>query len=60
MDIADCLQPEKGNYLSHAVCDDSVALMPLLQIIRALFSGGGDTAGRSGHNSDDDSPQPDY
>ena len=37
MDIAewhpittDCLQPETGNCLSHAVCDDSVALMPLL------------------------------
>ena len=54
MDIADCLQPEKGNCLSHAVCDDSVALMPLIQINRALFSDGGDTAGRSGHDSDDD------
>ena len=49
----DCLQPEKGNCLSHAVCDDSVALMPLLQINRALFSDDGDTAGRSGHNRDD-------
>ena len=45
--------PEKGNFLSHAVCDDSVALMPLIQINRALFSDGGDTAGRSGHNRDD-------
>ena len=54
MDIADCLQPEKGNCLSYAVCDDSVALMPLIQIIRALFSDGGDMAGRSGHDSDDD------
>ena len=60
MDIAewypittDCLQPEKGNCLSHAVCDDSVALMPLIQINRALFSDGGDTAGRSGHDGDD-------
>ena len=50
----DCLQPEKGNCLSHAVCDDSVALMPLIQINRALFSDGGDTADRSGHDSDDD------
>ena len=40
----DCLQPEEGNRLSHAVCDDSVALMPLIQINRALFSDGGDTA----------------
>ena len=47
IDIADCLQPENGNCLSHAVCDDSVALMPLIQFIRALFSDGGDTAGRS-------------
>ena len=54
MDIADCLQPENGNCLSHAVCDDSVALMPLIKFIRALFSDGGDTAGRSGHDSDDD------
>ena len=54
MDIADCLQPENGNCLSHAVCDNSVALMPLIQFIRALFSDGGDTAGRSGHDSDDD------
>ena len=60
MDIAewypittDCLQPEKGNCLSHAVCDDSVALMPLIQITRVLFSDGGDTAGGSGHDSDD-------
>ena len=60
MDIAewypittDCLQPEKGNCLSHAVCDDSVALMPLIQINRALFSDGGDTTGRSGHDRDD-------
>ena len=48
------LQPEKGNCLSHAVCDDSVALMPLIQINMALFSDSGDTAGRSGHDSDDD------
>ena len=61
MDIAewypitmDCLQPEKGNCLSHAVCDDSVALMPLIQINRTLFSDGGDSAGGSGHDSDDD------
>ena len=33
--------------------DDSVALMPLIQINRALFSDGGDTAGRSGHDRDD-------
>ena len=39
--------------MSHAVCDDSVALMPLIQINRALFSDGGDTAGRSGHDRDD-------
>ena len=59
MDIAewypittDCLQPEEVNCLSHAVCDDSVALMPLIQINRALFSNGGDTAGRSGHDRD--------
>ena len=43
-----------GNCLSHAVCDDSVALMPLIQFIRALFSDGGDTVGRSEHDSDDD------
>ena len=49
----DCLQPEEGNCLSHAVCDDSLALMPLIQINRALFSDGGDTAGRSGHDRDD-------
>ena len=60
MDIAewypittDCLQPEKGNCLSHAVCDDSVALMPLIQINRALFSDGADMSGRSGHDRDD-------
>ena len=60
MDIAewypittDCLQPEKGNCLSHAVCDDSVALMPLIHINRALFSDVGDTAGGSGHDRDD-------
>ena len=50
---SDCLQPEKGNCLSHAVCDDSVALKPLIQIIRALFSDDGDTTGRSGHDTDD-------
>ena len=49
---SDCLQPEKGNCLSHVVCD-SVALMPLIQIIRALFSDDGDTAGISGHDTDD-------
>ena len=27
---SDCPQPEKGNCLSHAVCDDSVALMSLI------------------------------
>ena len=35
------------------VCDDSVALMPLIQINRALFSDDGDTAGRSGYDTDD-------
>ena len=50
---SDCLQPEKGNCLSHAVCDDSVALKPLIQIIRTLFSDDGDTTGRSGHDTDD-------
>ena len=54
MDIVDCLQPENGNCLSHAVCDDGVGLMPLIQFISALFSDGGDTAGRSGRDSDDD------
>ena len=49
----DCLQPEESNCLSHTVCDDSVALMPLIQINRALFSDGGATAGRSGHDRDD-------
>ena len=60
MDIAewypntmDCLQPEEGNCLSHAVCYDSVALMPLIQTNRVLFSDGGDTAARSGHDRDD-------
>ena len=42
-----------GNCWSHAVCDDSVALMPLIQINRVLLSDGGDTAGRSGHDRDD-------
>ena len=54
MDIADCLHAENDNCLLHAVCDDSVTLMPLIQFIRALFSDGGDTAGRSGHDSDED------
>ena len=45
MVIADCLHAENGNCLSHAICDDSVTLMPLIQFIRALFSDGGDTAG---------------
>ena len=49
----DCLQPEEGNCLPHAVCYDSVALMPLIQTNRVLFSNGGDTADRSGHDSDD-------
>ena len=36
-DIRDIAEwsPEKGNCLSHAVCDDSVALTPLIQINRA-------------------------
>ena len=50
---SDCLQPEKGNCLSHALCDDSVALKPLIQIIKALFSDDGDTTVRSGHDTDD-------
>ena len=50
---SDCLQPEKGNCLSHAVCDDSVVLKFLIQIIRALFSDDGDTTGRNGHDTDD-------
>ena len=50
---SDCPQPEKGNCLSLAVCDDSVALMPLIQINRVLFSDDVDTAGRSGHDTDD-------
>ena len=54
------LQPEKGNCLSHAVCDDSVAFMPLIQINRAFFSDGGDTAGASGHDSDEEGAQTDY
>ena len=54
MVITDCLHAENSNCLSHAVCDDSVTLMPLIQFIRALFSDGGDTAGRSGHDSDED------
>ena len=60
MDIAewypsstDCLQPNEGNCLSHAECYDSVALMPLIQTNRVLFSDDGDTAGRSGVNRDD-------
>ena len=60
MDIAewypntmDCLQPEESNCLSHAVCYDSVALMPLIQTNRALFSDGDDTANRTGHDRDD-------
>ena len=47
-------QPEEGNCLSHTVCCDSVALMPLIRTNRALFSDGGDTAGISGHDRDDD------
>ena len=54
MVIADCFHAENGNCLSHAVCDDSVTFMPLIQFIRALFLDGGDTAGRSGHDSDED------
>ena len=50
----DCLWPEEGNCLSHAVCDDSVALMPLIQITRVLFSDGGDAAGGGGHDGEDD------
>ena len=50
---SDCLQPEKGNCLSHAVYDDSVALKPLIQVIRALFSDDGDMTGRSGLDTDD-------
>ena len=50
----DCLRPEEGNCLSHAVCDDSVALMPLIQITRVLFSNGGDAAGGGGHDGEDD------
>ena len=48
---SDCLQPEKGNCLSHTVCD--VALKPLIQIIRALFSDDGDMTGRGRHDKDD-------
>ena len=50
----DYLQPEEGNCLSHAVCYDSVALMPLIQTNRVLFSDGDDTANRTGHDMDDD------
>ena len=50
---SDCLQPEKGNCLSHTVCDDSVALKPLIQIIRALLSDDGDMTGRGRHDTDD-------
>ena len=50
----DYLQPEEGNCLSHAVCYDSVALMPLIRIYRVLFSDGDDTANRTGHDRDDD------
>ena len=60
MDIAewypsstDCLQPNEGNCLSHAECYDGVALMPLIQTNRVLFSNDGDTAGRRGVNRDD-------
>ena len=49
---SDCLQPEKGNCLPHTVCDDSVALKPLILIIRALFSDDGETTGRSGRDTD--------
>ena len=48
----ECLQPKEGNCLSHAVCYDSVALMPLIQTNMVLFSDDGDTAGRSGVNID--------
>ena len=50
----DYLQPEEGNCLSHAVCYDSVALMPLIRTNRVLFSDGDDTANRTGHDRDDD------
>ena len=35
---SNCLQPEKGNCLSQAVCDDSVVLKPLIQTLSGLCS----------------------
>ena len=43
----DCLQTEEVNCLPHAVCCDSVCLMPLIWISTFLFSDGDDTANRT-------------
>ena len=50
----DCLQTEVVDCLSHAVCYDSVGLMPLIRINRLLFSDGDDTANRTEYDRDYD------
>ena len=50
----DCLQTEEVNCLPHAVCYDSVCLMPLIRINMFLFSDGDDTANRTEYDKDYD------
>ena len=50
----DCLQTEEVYCLPHAVCYDSVCLMPLIRINMFLFSDGDDTANRTEHDRDYD------
>ena len=51
----DCLQTEEVDCLSHAVCYDSVCLMPLVRINMFLFSDGDDTASGTEYDRDCDS-----
>ena len=50
----DCLQTEEVDCLSHAVCYDSICLMPLIRINRVLFSDGDDAANRTEYHRDYD------
>ena len=50
----DCLQTEEVDCLSHAVCYDSVCLMPLIRINMFLFSDGDDMANRIEYDKDYD------
>ena len=54
LNTMDYLQTEEVDCLSHAVCYDSVALMPLIWINRVLFSDGDDMANRTEHDRDYD------